>query len=424
MAVESAKLNDSKTAMIKTFSWKTYDGRRIVLCGGFRLCFPIILGMPEGLTLYICDEEYAGQSLSSVLEPYQQEAKKSGLADALREVHLAFKRRICFIACSELAQFRDDYVILVGKTFFKRYCRNLGFKGIADFYFATPVLKNGYAKQTYFSYFAPLFRRQRDGLYLGGAEAVVTEKCTLRCRDCANLMQYYDNPARLDGEELLRAVKSLLRAVDGIAYFKIIGGEPLLEQKLICRLLELPELNCDGKVLGVLIICNGTLSFSDELLHAMQNNPLVSVLLSNYDGLSCKEQEIRKQLESAGISYSEIAADDTWQDYGKPDQQYVLASEADDQFGRCNSKDVCCTVLNGRLYHCPRAAHGAVLGYYPDDGIPLLTEPEDNESPEGPKNRLSDFYHRAKAPAACMYCRGSGGERIPRALQQSKGVKA
>ena len=32
-------------------------------------------------------------------------------------------------------------------------------------------------------------------LVIRSVDVVITEKCTLKCKDCANLMQYYQNPS-------------------------------------------------------------------------------------------------------------------------------------------------------------------------------------------------------------------------------------
>lgn len=117
---------------------------------------------------------------------------------------------------------------------------------MSEFYSAVPILQNGFIKQNYFAYFTSLYRRQREGVFLGGVEIDLTKRCTLRCKECANLMQYYKKPDRIPGETIRKSVICLLDSVDGIAMLKILGGEPLLEQELqpykeglICLLKEL-----------------------------------------------------------------------------------------------------------------------------------------------------------------------------------------
>lgn len=45
----------------------------------------------------------------------------------------------------------------------------------------------------------------RRKLYLPYLEVVVTTKCSLICRDCGNLMQYYSKPYDLDKDYVMSA---------------------------------------------------------------------------------------------------------------------------------------------------------------------------------------------------------------------------
>lgn len=39
---------------------------------------------------------------------------------------------------------------------------------------------------------------EKDAVILNSIDFIVTERCSLRCRDCSNLMQYYKNPVDED----------------------------------------------------------------------------------------------------------------------------------------------------------------------------------------------------------------------------------
>lgn len=402
--------------LIKIFSWKDYDGRDMVLCGPVARCLSIIRDIPEefGGNIIICDDDCAGRSLAQVLEELQADwtEKESIWLESLKQL------RVRIIDCRELSAYSSCYVFLAGKTFVPRYIRYLGYGGIDDFYSATAIIKDGFFKQDYFMYLAPLYRKQRQGLYLGGAEVVVTTRCTLQCRDCANLMQYYNHHRSISPERILASVKRLINGVDGIAMLKIIGGEPLLEQQVIQEIINLPEITAGGKVVGIQIITNGTIAFKEELLMSMEDNPLVGVLLSNYGNLSFKQELIKKQLSEHHIPYSEIPEDDIWYDFGRPDTAYQAEAEADELFRRCRSRVNCCTLLDGKLYSCPRAAHGERIGLYPElqeEGIDLLAGPENEE---GLREALRNFYFREKSAYACSFCRSYSGETIAqRAVQ-------
>lgn len=386
---------------MKPFFWKHYDGRRIILCGPLIRCLPILMEFPKGFDgeILICDDDHTGDAFEDVTKDLP--------IPRLKELACGF------ISCKDLYDYRNDIVILAGRTFFDRYRENLGARGLSDFYSAVPILKSGPVKESYFAYFSTLYRRQQNGLYLGGIELNLTKRCSLKCRDCANLLQYYDRPERLDKDVVIRSLRNLLKALDGLAMLKLMGGEPLLEQDMLKEILKLPELTDGSKVLGIQIISNGTILFRKDLLEVMQENPYASVLLSNYKELSSKEEEIRRQLSEYQIPFAEIGDDDRWMDYGDPRCAVHNEAEALQLFSKCRSKENCCTILDGRLYHCPRAAHGAQLGFYSDDD-----ESTDLLDTEQLRERVSTFYHRKAPVEACTYCNNMCGKLIPRAIQQ------
>ena len=51
------------------------------------------------------------------------------------------------------------------------------------------------------------YRRRKFKDSLISLDVVITECCTLRCRNCANLMQYYHNPENTDADETIAAAE-------------------------------------------------------------------------------------------------------------------------------------------------------------------------------------------------------------------------
>ncbi len=414
---------------MKEFTWQAYDGRRILICGPINMCLMILNEFPEDFadTVYFCDDNCAGKEYVEILAEIEKNTGSFGKDPAYEEFYSGYLKRlgnyrVTLLSSEELKDFSEDCCILCSRTFFRKYCKSLGYSGLEDFYSAVPILKSGYAKMTYFGYLTTLYRRQKEGLYLGGVEINLTKRCTLRCENCANLIQYYDNPERLDQKTVVDSVKNLLSAVDGIAMFKLLGGEPLLEQEMMKEILSLPELRPGGKVLGIQIITNGTILFREDVLKLMAGNPLLGVLMSNYGSLSFKEKELVKQLSEYGVDYSELPGNDRWRDFGDPHKVYHDPKGASDLYRRCRSKENCCTVLEGRFYACPRAAHGDMLSFYPEpeEYVDLL-EQQDSVAL---KEKLRKFYHEYEALQVCARCTNLTGNMIDRAVQKhGKGVK-
>ena len=55
-----------------------------------------------------------------------------------------------------------------------------------------------------------------DLLFVRSVDLVLTEKCSLKRKDCANLMQYYENPVNIDKQELIEDLEDLMVVADEV----------------------------------------------------------------------------------------------------------------------------------------------------------------------------------------------------------------
>ena len=65
---------------------------------------------------------------------------------------------------------------------------------------------------------------KQDYFIINHCEIVVTEKCTLRCRDCANLMQHYERPENIDSQEIIQTFNRFLDVIDVLCELRIRRG--------------------------------------------------------------------------------------------------------------------------------------------------------------------------------------------------------
>jgi molybdenum cofactor biosynthesis enzyme MoaA len=56
-------------------------------------------------------------------------------------------------------------------------------------------------------------------------DVVISERCSLKCVDCSNLMQFYESPQDISFNEILRDFDALLERVNHIYEIRLIGGE-------------------------------------------------------------------------------------------------------------------------------------------------------------------------------------------------------
>ena len=71
-----------------------------------------------------------------------------------------------------------------------------------------------------------------DVLHLKSIDAVVTEGCSLKCIDCSNLMQYYVKPKSSELDLLIHSTEKILKSVDKVLEWRVLGGEPFIYKYL------------------------------------------------------------------------------------------------------------------------------------------------------------------------------------------------
>ncbi len=231
-------------------------------------------------------------------------------------------------------------------------------------------------------------------IYIHRVEIAVTTFCTLKCKDCSNLMQYYNSPYHVDLDILKRSVEGLLESIDSLRNLVILGGEPLVYPE-IAPFLE--YVISQKKIKRIHILTNGIVMLNDPITKLLSDTK-VTVNVSDY-GL--KEDQINKTcgiLKSSGVTYGRIRQR-KWFDFGDLSDKGRSTDEVQEQFKKCKYKCKC--ILNGRLYICPRASHGMDLGVYGDNAnVDLLDKCET----EIRREKILAVYYSDRFIPACRYC--------------------
>ena len=76
------------------------------------------------------------------------------------------------------------------------------------------------------------YKRKNNLLHVKHLDLVLTEKCSLKFKDCSNLMQYYAKPIDEDYVNLIKGLDKFMNSVDFVNEIRFIGGEPLLYKKI------------------------------------------------------------------------------------------------------------------------------------------------------------------------------------------------
>jgi organic radical activating enzyme len=253
---------------------------------------------------------------------------------------------------------------------------------------------------------------------LGSVDFVITEKCSLRCRDCANLMQYFKAPRSADFHELAKAFEHLVESMGSIGTVHVLGGEPFIEPMFgdwIDYLLKF-------RIGSVVVHTNGTVMPDTAILDKLRDDR-VRVNVSDYGLPSEKSKALENLLEQNGVRCFYFFCRE-WQDCAEIKFFGRSSSQLADQMRQCCVKDTF-SIKDGKLWRCPFAGNAASAGLLPESEWEYVDLIDDGISKSERKERIAQFAS-LNSMKACNWCRGrptTGGDRIPAAIQM-KGVRS
>lgn len=238
-----------------------------------------------------------------------------------------------------------------------------------------------------------------ESIFLRSVDIVITERCSLKCRDCSNLMQYYEQPKNGDFDEIKSSIDSLCSIVDGINEFRVIGGEPFMNKE-IGLILDL--LIAESRVRQIVIYTNGTIIPRHELI-ARISSPKVLMLVTDYGPLSPRMEQLIELMDTHRIAYYRRPAEN-WTDCATITKHNRSKEEHKQVFNDCCCKNLF-TIMNGKLFRCPFSANADRLHAVPDltaDYVNLLSTQSTSELKEAVKNLIFN----KKTLDICDYCKG------------------
>ncbi len=257
---------------------------------------------------------------------------------------------------------------------------------------------------------------ETKGSYVKSLDIVLTEKCSLRCRDCSNLMQYYQSPIHCNEELILTSFKNFLHAVDHVFEIRILGGEPFMFphfDKVIKAIKKYKNISY------ITVYTNGTIVPSINKLNALVDKNIF-VLISDYGKVSRKLSILRKTFEDFGIMH-EVVSFEKWQDCGTIAKRKRSVNKLEQVYKECCANTIF-TLLHGKLYRCPFAAHLTNLGLLEESRPSVVNLSPNNESLEALREKIDEFLITPNYIDACRFCGGRGfnDATIEPAIQETR----
>lgn len=239
---------------------------------------------------------------------------------------------------------------------------------------------------------------EREGkLYLKSLDIVITEKCSLRCRDCCNLMQYFLNPHDTDLAQLKEQMTYIFQAVSYIDQLRVLGGEPFVTPRF-SQYIELLKA-FSGKYGSIIVYTNGTILPQGDTLTCLKDKHIF-VNISSYSGVSKKVEELAALFQRENI-FCQLSQMEYWQDCGFIKEHQRTSQQLQELYDNCCVKHVF-SLKDGSIYGCPFAGNAAALGAVPKNVTEAVSVLQGTEGIRtGLQNLLAKKYLKA-----CQYCNG------------------
>jgi len=240
-----------------------------------------------------------------------------------------------------------------------------------------------------------------ERLTVQSVDLMITEKCSMKCRDCSNLMQYYEHPENGDLAEMYAMIDGLCAQMDEPYEFRVIGGEPFMHKELH---LVVEHACAIDKVQKVSIFTNATIVPREHQWSALRH-PKVRLFITDYDELSRNRVRLIEELERHGIAYVSERANG-WTDCASLTKHNRTIAQNEAIWNACCAKNLA-TLADGRLYRCPFAANAHKLQAVPDYKDDYLVIADSD------REQVRSFLRDKTRIETCDHCNGrSYGDKV------------
>ena len=240
-------------------------------------------------------------------------------------------------------------------------------------------------------------------IFLKRLELDVTSKCSMKCKYCSNMMQFYKKPSDIDKRTVISDFKRILGLVEWIDEVLIIGGEPLMYPDLSYVLNEIEKLGVEDKIGRIELVTNGTIVPNADVLDKLYKcNVMVSI--SNYGEKSKNLLQLIKELCRFKIDYYVMDIP-----YWVYVEQYVDAKRILSNEQLLNKrKEGCCTlhrvIDQGKFYLCCHIKSLDQLHAISDEAKECYINIYDCDA----KEQIAKYLSVDKPlPKACSWCNGN-----------------
>lgn len=246
-------------------------------------------------------------------------------------------------------------------------------------------------------------------------DIAITEKCSLKCKNCANLIQYYQKPQNEDFNKAALAMQRMFQCVDLIGRVSILGGEPLVSRD-VSKYVE--ACSRYDNIVNILVVTNGTIVPNDELISAIKKDERCILSVSDYGALSAYKEDIINLSEEKKfkIAISRRAVG-IWRELGKIEYVNLSDNDTREKFSQCMTKKFL-SIKDGKLFVCPFVANAYALKAIAKEDVDYIDLLDESITLDVLREKICEFIKR-DVRNECKYCieKGKKAKLIPAAQQ-------
>lgn len=243
--------------------------------------------------------------------------------------------------------------------------------------------------------------KSADGVYINNLDFIVTTKCSLRCRDCSNLMQYYGHPENFSEIELKQNLQNLLIYVSHINELRVIGGEPFMNPKLADILKFIID---ESKVKQITVYSNGTIFPSEEQWEILSNRKVILNYTDYGTKLSRQIETIREETAQRNVKVY-FHKSEQWTKCAEIKKFNRSVAELRTLYNKCCAKNLY-TMMQGKIYTCPFIANAAKLGAIDVRSDECFDVDNNMQTTEQGREKLRSLLYGKDYLFACDFCLG------------------
>ena len=232
-----------------------------------------------------------------------------------------------------------------------------------------------------------------DTKFVRSMDVVISERCSLKCVDCSNLMQFYESPQDISYSEILRDFDALLERVNHIYEIRLIGGEPFMNKEIYTII---NYFLANEKISKIVVYTNATIPLNADEMKGFDNSKLV-FFVTDYGNLSKNTDKVKDVLDEVNVAHRAVPPEN-WTDSAKIGKHSRSEVDNQDIFDKCCGKNLY-TLMYGKIYRCPFTGNAERLKAIPDEKDNSVLVMADS-------SEISSFLYGSKYTPACDHCNG------------------